>query len=72
MNCSGVRWIDCLIAWLLDCSVIQSLRAFRRACTVGYVLFGRVVLVTVVVLVTLVVLVTRFVLVTNRASHISR
>ena len=52
--------------------LIQSLRAFRRACTVGYVLFGRVVLVTVVVLVTLLVLVTRFVLVTNRASHISR
>ena len=52
--------------------IIQSLRAFRRACTVGYVLFGRVVLVTVVVLVTLLVLVTRFVLVTNRASHITR
>ena len=51
---------------------IQSLRAFRRACTVAYVLFGRVVLVTVVVLVTLLVLVTRFVLVTNRASHITR
>ena len=52
--------------------LIQSLCAFRRACTVGYVLFGRVVVVTVVVLVTLLVLVTRFVLVTNRASHISR
>ena len=73
------RTTCCFICLLCFCSysglrLIQSLRAFRRSCTVGYALFGRVVLVAGVVLATLLVLVMRFVLVTNRnrASHISR